>query len=264
MPAWIDTHAHIYLPEFDLDLPEVIVKAQAAGAEHILMPNIDHTSIDRMLEVEARYTGVCRAMMGLHPCSVKTDFESELYRVENNLNSKSFIAVGEIGTDLFWDKTFWEHQVEAFNVQVTWAMQHKLPVVIHCRESLDQTIALVEKLHRAELTGVFHCFSGTLDQARRIQALGFCIGIGGVATFKNGGLDAVIPQVEESMLVLETDSPYLAPVPHRGKRNEPFYVTLIAERIARLRNTTVDEVYRFTTANAKSLFFRNENKEATA
>jgi TatD DNase family protein len=222
------------------------------------MPNIDHTSIDRMLELEEQSKGSCFSMMGLHPCSVKKDFEKELYIVEDWLAKRKFKAIGEMGTDLYWDKTFWNEQLETFRIQVDWAKKYSLPIVIHCRESLDQTIELVEQLSDGRLTGVFHCFTGTVEQAERIIKIGFYLGIGGVSTFKKGGMDVVIPDVDINHIVLETDSPYLAPVPHRGKRNEPAYIPLVAARIAELKKVSLEEVQKITTQNAAKLF-QDEN-----
>jgi TatD DNase family protein len=254
MSFYIDTHAHIYLDEFKADRTDMLIRAKHEQVENIYMPNIDHTSIDDMLELESRSEGTCIAMMGLHPCYVKKDFEKELYLVEDWLNKRKFAAVGEIGTDLYWDKTFWDQQVEAFTVQMQWAKHTNLPIVIHCRESINETIALVEKYKDENLRGVFHCFSGNLEQARKIIALGFYLGIGGVATFKNGGLDKVLPEISPEHIVLETDSPYLAPVPHRGKRNEPAYVKLVAEKIALIKSMTVADIQTITTTNAMNLF----------
>ena len=193
-------------------------------------------------------------MMGLHPCSVDKDFQRELYRVEEWLAKRKFIAVGEIGTDLYWDKTYWEQQKEAFTIQVNWAKQYGLPVVIHSRESIDETIELVESLQDGRLTGVFHCFTGSVAQAQKIAALNFYMGIGGVATFKKSGLDLVIPEIPLERIVLETDAPYLAPVPHRGKRNEPSYIPLIADKVAELKKITPEALAEATTANAIKLF----------
>ncbi len=254
MKYYIDTHAHIYHEDFAADRLDMLQRCDDQGISKIFMPNVDHTSIDGMLELESRAPGRCFSMMGLHPCSVKKDFEKELYLVEEWLSKRRFAAVGEIGTDLYWDKTFFDHQKEAFMIQVGWAKKYHLPLVIHCRESIDQTIELVERLQEGNLTGIFHCFSGTTDQATRITKLGFLLGIGGVVTFKNGGLDKVVPEIDLQHLVLETDSPYLAPVPHRGKRNEPSYIPLVAKRIAELKNCTVDEVQEITTGNALKLF----------
>jgi TatD DNase family protein len=259
MNFWIDTHAHIYLEDFDADRDETLRRSATAGVKKIYLPNIDHTSIDRMLELEEKSGGTCVAMMGLHPCSVKKDFEKELYTIESWLLKRKFVAVGEMGTDLYWDKTYWEQQQEAFKIQAAWAKKFKIPIVIHCRESLDQTINLVEELKDENLRGVFHCFTGTVEQANRIVALGFYLGLGGVSTFKNGGMDTVIPSLDSHSIVLETDSPYLAPVPHRGKRNEPGYIPLIAHKIAELKNLSLDELQRITTQNAATLFKAYEN-----
>ena len=193
-------------------------------------------------------------MMGLHPCSVKKDFQRELYLIEEWLSKRSFSAVGEIGTDLYWDKSFWEQQQEALIIQVNWAKKYKLPVVLHCRESLDQTLEIIEGLQDGNLKGVFHCFSGSAEQANKISKLGFYIGLGGVVTFKNGGLDKVLPEIDLQYAVLETDSPYLAPVPYRGKRNEPPYIPIISSKIAELMKISVEEVQKITSQNALNLF----------
>lgn len=249
-----DTHAHIYLEEFDKDRVEVIERSTRAGVTKILMPNIDHSSIDRMLDVESRYKEICIPMMGLHPCSVKKDFQRELYLIENWLNKKKFAAIGEIGTDLYWDSSHWDQQKDAFTIQVAWAKERKLPVAIHCRESLDQTIELIKPFTGQNFTGVFHCFSGTVKQAKEIIDMGFYLGIGGVSTYKNGGLDKTLPDLSLDNIVLETDSPYLAPVPYRGKRNEPSYVPMIAERVSTIMEFPVDEVLSKTTINSKKIF----------
>ena len=235
MSFWVDSHAHIYLEDFDIDRIEMMKRCERADVRKIYMPNIDHTSIDDMLEVEAANPEQCIAMMGLHPCSVKKDFEKELYRVEDWLSKRKFAAIGEMGTDLYWDKSFWEQQQQAFDIQAAWARQYELPLVIHCRESIDETIALVEKNIDSKLKGVFHCFTGSIEQAKKIISLGFYLGLGGVSTFKNGGMDKVIPELDFNFVVLETDSPYLSPVPYRGKRNEPSYIPIIAEKIASLK-----------------------------
>ncbi|MBV6645674.1 MAG: TatD family hydrolase [Cyclobacteriaceae bacterium] len=250
----IDSHAHIYLDQFDEDRLEMMDRAQQEKVLKIYMPNIDSTSIDSMLEVYDQFEQFTFPMMGLHPCSVKKDFERELYLVEEWLEKGSFIAVGEIGTDLYWDKTYFAYQQEAFKVQCELALQHELPIVVHCRESIDETIELVQPYIERGLRGVFHCFTGDIDQAKKITDLGMYLGIGGVATFKNGGLHKVLPEVDMHRMVLETDSPYLAPVPHRGKRNEPSYIPIIAQRVADLTNLSLDEVSEITTKNAQELF----------
>ena len=251
---FIDTHAHIYAAEFKPDLDEAIVRSREVGVGKIFMPNIDHTSVDAMLEVERRNPDGCLAMMGLHPCSVKGDFEKELQVVEDWLSKRTFYAIGEMGTDLYWDKTFWDQQQEAFTIQINWAKKYSLPVVIHSRESIDETIQLLKPMTSENLTGIFHCFSGNALQAKQIIEMGFYLGIGGVATFKNGGLDKVLPEVPLDKLVLETDSPYLAPVPFRGKRNEPAYISLIADKVASLIHVTREEVEAATTKNAEKIF----------
>lgn len=252
--SWTDTHAHIYADEFRQDREDMLARAFELEVGNIFMPNIDHTSIDNMLEVELKNPKKCFAMMGLHPCSVKKDFERELYMVEQWLARRKFSAVGEMGTDLYWDKTFWEQQKEAFVIQVNWAKRYRLPLVIHCRESIDETIDLLQPLADGKLTGIFHCFSGNTVQAKKIIEMGFYLGIGGVVTFKNGGLDKVLPDLSMENIVLETDSPYLAPVPHRGKRNESSYVPLIATKIVELMKVTAEELQAVTSANAARIF----------
>jgi len=254
MQSLVDTHAHLYLDGFDADRDEVVQRAQQAGVARVFMPNVDRASIDPMLEAELRYPGWALPMMGLHPCYVKKGFERDLYEVESWLSRRPFPAIGEIGTDLYWDKTTWPYQQEAFVQQVRWAKQYRLPVVIHCRESLDETIALLEPLAGAGLSGVFHCFTGTRQQALRCIGLGFFLGIGGVATFKNGGLDLVLPEVPLESIVLETDCPYLAPVPFRGKRNEPSYLTYVAERVSQIKKIQLTELAEATAGNAQRLF----------
>lgn len=250
----IDTHAHIYSSKFDSDRDQVIEEIRKSGIERIYMPNVDVETIDRMLECESRYGDLCIPMMGLHPCDVKEDFQKQLYVMEDWLNKRSFAAVGEIGTDLYWDKTTFEIQKEALKIQLTWALEKDLPVVLHCRESIDETIDIIEEHQNGQLKGIFHCFTGNLDQAKRITALGFLLGIGGVATYKNGGLDRVLPFIGIENLVLETDAPYLAPVPYRGKRNTPAYLPYIAERVGDLLHVSAEQVALDTQANALSLF----------
>lgn len=251
---FIDTHAHIYAKEFDEDRSEILEKTLNQGIGKIFMPNVDHSSIDRMLETEEKNPGLCIPMMGLHPCSVKKHFEKELYEVEDWLKKRKFAAVGEIGIDLYWDKTFKSQQEEAFRIQAHLAVQHDLPIVIHTRNATRETIDLIQDLELENLTGIFHCFSGTIDEAIEILQLGFYLGIGGVATFKNGGLDKVLPDLSLDRLVLETDCPYLAPMPHRGKRNEPSYIPLIANRVAEILKKDVEEVEEKTTENALKIF----------
>lgn len=250
----IDTHAHIYSTKFDADRDQVIEEIREAGVERIYMPNVDVKTIDRMLDCESRYGDLCIPMMGLHPCDVKNDFQQQLYVMEDWLSKRSFAAIGEIGTDLYWDKTTFEIQKEALNIQIGWAKTYSLPIVLHCRESIDETIELIEKAQDGSLTGIFHCFTGTLDQAQKIINLGFLLGIGGVATYKNGGMDRVLPSLSLEDLVLETDAPYLAPVPFRGKRNTPAYLPHIAQRVGDLVQVSAEKVALATKANALNLF----------
>lgn len=250
----IDTHAHIYLEEFKADREAMLERCRQQGVEKILMPNIDSSSIDDLLELESNNPAVCVPMMGLHPCYVKKGFEKDLYLVEEWLSKKKFCAVGEIGTDLYWDKSLWAEQQEAFEVQLNFAKKFKLPVSIHSRESTEQALGFIEKLQDGKLTGVFHCYSGTLAQAERAIKLGFHLGIGGVATFKKGELDELLKVTDLKHIVLETDSPYLAPVPFRGKRNEPSYLHYVAEKIANVKRVSLEEVTKQTTQNAIAIF----------
>lgn len=218
------------------------------------MPNIDVASIDAMLEAELRYPGVCIPMMGLHPCDVKKDFEKELYVMEDWIGKREFAGIGETGLDLYWDKTFFEQQKEALKIQIRWAKEKKWPIILHCRESMDETIAIIKEEKTEDLKGIFHCFSGSLEQAKEIIELGFLLGIGGVSTYKNGGLEKILPEIGLEHLVLETDGPYLAPVPHRGKRNSPEYIPIIAARVGDLTACTVDQVSQVTLENSNQIF----------
>lgn len=251
-----DTHAHIYLPEFDADREAMIKRAITAGVEAIYLPAIDSTTHVAMLQTEAQYP-VCTSMIGLHPCSVKEDFENELTLIERYLEERSFPAIGEIGLDFYWDRTFTEQQYTAFHRQIALAQQYGLPIVVHSRNATDECIEVVQQY--PGLRGVFHCFSGNEVQARQLMEAGFYLGIGGVVTFKNSGLDKVVQAVGLEKVILETDAPYLAPVPYRGKRNEPAYTKLVAEKIAGLLGREVDEIAKITTANAKKLFGKAEN-----
>jgi TatD DNase family protein len=251
---FIDTHAHIYDEEFNSDRATTLEKAYLAGIQKIYMPNIDHTSIDGMMETENKYPNQCIAMMGLHPCYIKKDFEKELYLVEDWLNKRKFSAIGEIGIDLHWDTNFRSQQEEALKIQIALAEKHNLPIIIHCRNSFRETMDLVKSVKGEKLTGIFHCFSGTKEEAEEVASIGFKIGIGGVVTFKNSGLDKILPDLNLNDIVLETDSPYLAPVPHRGKRNESSYIPLIVKKIAELKKITIEEIEKTTTENALKIF----------
>jgi TatD DNase family protein len=230
-------------------------KAIAAGVEYFLLPNIDVDSIDRMHRLEEKYPNKCKSMMGLHPGSVGANWERDLETIRENLFSRSYCAVGEIGMDLYWDKTFIEAQKKAFRMQVEWAKELKLPVVIHAREAFDEIFTILDEVNDASLFGVFHCFTGTIEQANHIMEYGnFKMGIGGVLTYKNAKLDEVVRKIPLEYLVLETDSPYLSPVPYRGKRNESAYVLHIAEKLADAQGISLKEVEEITTLNAKHLF----------
>ncbi|WP_413478612.1 TatD family hydrolase [Vibrio hibernica] len=250
----IDSHAHIYTTEFDDDRDQVVERALSVGIEKILLPNIDLESIAPMLATEARYPDVCHSMMGLHPCYVNDNIEHDLAIIRQWFNQHTFIAVGEIGIDLYWDKTYQQQQEFAFRTQLQWAKELNLPVVIHTRDSIDQTLEILEQEQDGTLRGVFHCFGGSLAQAEVINQLGFHLGLGGVSTFKNGGMDKVIPHLDLDFVILETDSPYLAPTPHRGKRNEPLFMELVAQRVADLRDMSLSEISQITSKNTKLLF----------
>jgi TatD DNase family protein len=250
----IDTHCHIYGEEFDRDLPAIIERAENEGVEKFYLPGIDSSVIDRMLKTEQQFPGKCLAMMGLHPCSVKEDYRQELAVVAEWLDRRRFAAVGEIGLDFYWDKTFSDQQYDAFRQQLELAKQHKLPAVLHCRDSLDESIGVVKSLQDGRLSGIFHCFGGTPEQARQITDLGFYLGIGGIITYKNSGLGPVIEQTSLDHIVLETDAPYLSPVPFRGKRNESSYLKYVVQKLAELKQAPVEEVAAITTRNAQKIF----------
>jgi len=254
----IETHAHIYDEKYDEDRTEMLQRAWDLGIEQIWMPNCDHTTIPGMMALAESYPDRCLPMIGLHPTYVKDGFEKELQIVEEWLDKFKFIAVGEIGMDLFWDKTFKAQQEEAFLFQCALARKHNLWIDIHSREAFRETVSLIEKFGDPSLTGIFHCFIGSLEEAQKAIELGFKLGIGGVSTFKNGGLDKVLPFIDLENLVLETDSPYLAPTPYRGKRNEVSYVDLVAQRVADLKQITKKEVIETTTETAKSLLKANK------
>lgn len=251
---YIDTHVHIYSKKYDDDRADVIRRSSENGVGKLFMPNIDVESIDSMLEAELKYPGVCIPMMGLHPCDVRKDFEKELYVMENWINKREFAGIGETGLDLYWDKTFFEQQKEALRIQIQWAKQKKWPIILHCRDSMAETLQIIKEEKTEDLRGVFHCFSGTMDQAKEIIDLDFLLGIGGVVTYKNGGLDKILPNLGLDHIILETDGPYLAPVPHRGKRNSPEYIPIIAERIAELTHNSLEKVSEVTQENSNGIF----------
>jgi len=251
---WIDSHAHLYSPEFDSDRSEMVTRAIRQGVNRLLMPNIDEDSIPGMLALEAEFPEECLPMMGIHPCYVKENVEVQLAIVQDWLSKRKFWAIGEIGLDFYWDKTFLDQQYIAFRQQIRLAMEHQLPIAIHSREATRACIDVVKELHNGSLTGVFHCFSGTKEEAQEIIDMGFYLGIGGVVTFKKAGLDVLMADIDLQHVVLETDAPYLAPVPYRGKRNESAYIPLIAQKLADVKNLKIEEVAAITTGNARKLF----------
>ena len=252
----IDTHTHLYLDQFDDDRTEVVEKAIQNGIDKLLLPNIDLESITGMNALVKQYPNNCFAMMGLHPCSVNADYKSVLTQMKTVLDTNSnYIAIGEIGMDLYWDKTYINEQADALKIQIEWAKEMKLPIVIHVRDAFDEIFEVIDALNDDDLTGVFHCFTGNLDQANHILNYGgFKLGLGGVLTFKNSGLDKIVSQIDMQHLVLETDSPYLAPTPHRGKRNESSYVNLVAQKLADIKNLSIQKIDKITTQNANAVF----------
>ena len=253
---FIDTHSHLYSEQFDNDRITAINEAIALGIDTILLPNISSKYTNNLLKLCNQFPENCFPMMGLHPCDVSEEnFDSEMQHVEIELATNKYIAVGEIGLDLYWDKTKIEVQKRAFIHQIKLAKKYQIPIAIHVREAFDEAIEIVESLNDNTLRGVFHCFTGSIVQAERVIDLkDFYLGIGGVITFKNSGLDQTIKEISLKNLILETDSPYLAPVPFRGKRNESKYLTKIAEKIAEIKNMTIKEIAEITTTNAKKLF----------
>jgi len=253
---FIDTHSHLYSSQFDEDRTQAINDAISAGVSTILLPNISSEYTKGMLEVCGEFPENCFPMMGLHPCDVNEDnIEGELLHVEQELAKGKYIAVGEIGLDLYWDKTKLEIQKKAFIHQIELAKKYKLPIAIHVRDSFAEAIEIIEKLNDESLSGVFHCFTGRVEDAQRVINLGdFYLGIGGVLTFKNSGLDKTIAKIELQNLILETDAPYLAPAPLRGKRNESKNIVNIAEKLADVQQIDIEDVARITTLNAKKLF----------
>jgi TatD DNase family protein len=250
-----DTHTHLYSEQFNEDSNEVIQDAIDKGITRLFLPNIDSSSIEGMLKLGVKYPENCFPMMGLHPTSVGENYKEELALMEEWISKQAFCAIGEIGIDLYWDKTFLTQQQDAFRIQINWAKERNLPFVIHCRDAFDEIFELLDELNDEHMRGIFHCFTGTVEQAQHIINYGnFKIGIGGVVTFKNSGLDKVVEQLDIKHLVLETDSPYLAPTPHRGKRNESSYLLGIAEKVADIYNIPVEEVAAITTANSVEVF----------
>lgn len=257
----IDTHTHLYSEQFDQDRDEMIARAVDNGVTRFFLPAIYSRYHEKMLDLEGRYPHLMHAMMGLHPCDVRYDsWQRELSVVENYLNQREFCAVGEIGIDLYWDKTTLDIQTQAFEQQIDWAIEKDIPIVIHSRESFDEVYEVLLQKENPKLRGIFHCFGGTLEQARKMVSLGFLLGIGGVVTFKNGKIDQFLKEIPLESIVLETDSPYLAPVPYRGKRNESSYLPLIAQKLADIYDVSIEEIERTTTQNAKKIFGIESNR----
>jgi TatD DNase family protein len=251
----IDTHSHIYLQEFDNDRPSVVARAKAAGVQHIILPNVDRETLVPMQALESTDTGYFHAAIGLHPTSVNASYHNELKWVKEELEHRHYCAIGEIGMDLYWDKTFRAEQTDAFGQQLQWAVDYDLPVIIHQRNAFEDTIACVEQYNCKALRGIFHSFGDSIEYAQRILSLGdFYLGINGVVTFKNTTLAGVLQQLTPSCLVLETDAPYLTPAPFRGKRNESAYVRLVAEKLADIYHISAEEVIEITGNNARKLF----------
>ena len=250
----IDTHSHIYLPEFDSDRAAMLKRAENEGVGRILMPAIDNQTHSIMFKTEEDFSGKCLSMMGLHPCSVNLGYKEEIEIIRGHLAERRFVAIGETGLDFYWDKTFTREQYESFQVHIDLAIQYDVPIVIHSRNSIDECIKVISQNQKGRMKGVFHCFSGNIEQAKQIIQLGFYLGIGGVITFKNSGLDKVMLDVDLKNVILETDAPYLAPVPFRGKRNECSYLKYVVEKLGEIKKVSKDEIENITTKNAKQLF----------
>lgn len=251
----IDTHSHIYSEEFDVDRTDMIQRAKSAGIEHVILPNIDSESLPRMLELESMYPGFCHACIGLHPTSVGTDFKHELALVQQELKKREWAAIGETGIDLYWDKTYFDQQIKAFHQQIEWALEYNLPIIIHVRNSFGETMKALTAYKGSGLKGIFHSFTGSVVDANEIINFGgFLLGINGIVTFKNSGLSAVLNEIDLSNIVVETDAPYLAPAPYRGKRNESAYLNLIVRKLAEIYEKSEDEIIKVTNNNSLRIF----------
>lgn len=251
----IDTHTHLFVEQFDTDRSEVVEKALQSGVKTMLLPNIDVSTIEPMLELCREFPRHCYPMIGLHPGSINADWENKLTAIRKALETHAFVAIGEIGMDLYWDKTFLEEQRQVFRRQVAWAKEFQLPIVIHARDAFEEIFDILDESNDEGLTGVFHCFTGTVEQAKKIHAYGgFKLGIGGVLTYKKSGLEEVVKELPLEWLMLETDAPYLPPVPYRGKRNESAYLLHIAQKLADIKELPIEKVAEVTTQNALELF----------
>lgn len=249
-----DTHTHLYSSQFQDDRNEMMQRAIEAGVTRLFVPSIDSSYTQKMYDLERQFSENVYLMMGLHPCYVKENYLEELAHVETELAKRKFYAVGEIGMDLFWDKSFLKEQQHAFQHQIQLAKKYQLGINIHCRDAFEETFEVLENEKATDLFGIFHCFTGDLEQAERAISLGLKLGIGGVATFKNGKIDQFLNEIDLQHIVLETDSPYLAPLPHRGKRNESSYITLVAQKLSEIYNLPIEEIAKITTENSKAIF----------
>ena len=249
-----DTHTHLYSEQFDGDRKAMIQRAKNAGVSRFFIPAIDSSYTDRMLSLEVENPEDIFLMMGLHPCSVKENYLEELAHVKEWIDKKNFYAIGEIGIDLYWDKSFLTQQQEAFRIQIEWAKEKKLPIVIHCRDAFDEIFEVLESEKEDSLRGIFHCFTGTLEQAKQAISYNMKLGIGGVATFKNGKIDKFLNEIDLKHIVLETDAPYLAPTPYRGKRNESSYITNVVDKLVDIYSLSFEEIAEITTRSSKDVF----------
>lgn len=252
--TFIDTHTHLYLKQFENDIDEVIAVAQQNGVQQFFLPAIDSETHERQLNLEKKYPNICFSMMGLHPCSVNENVDKELSIIETYLQQRHFYAMGEIGLDYYWDTTFDAQQQHAFATQMNWALHYDIPIVIHTRKAMQQTINMVKPFASKGLTGIFHCFGDDYNTAKQIMNMGFYLGIGGVLTYPKAGLQETIKKISIQQVVLETDSPYLTPVPFRGKRNQSSYIKVIAEKLAEIKQESIEEIAWVTTENAKKIF----------
>lgn len=249
-----DTHTHLYSEQFDEDRGVMMLRATDAGVSRFFIPAIDSSYIQRMLDLEKRFPDNTFLMMGLHPTSVQANYKQELNRIKEWIDKRHFYAIGEIGIDLYWDRSFLKEQQYAFRTQIQWAKEKKLPIAIHCREAFDEIFEILEEEKGDDLRGIFHCFTGTLEQARTAISYNMKLGIGGVATFKNGKIDKFLDQIDIKDIVLETDAPYLSPTPYRGKRNESSYITLVVDKLVDIYGLTFEEIAKITTQNSKDVF----------
>jgi len=249
-----DTHTHLYYETDNAKRAALMQRCADNSINRLFLPNVDIESVQQVFDLAASYPNNCYPMLGLHPCSVKPGWEDELNSIVNSLGDHRIYAIGEIGIDLYWDKSFLDGQVQAFKKQIAWAKSLKLPIVIHCRDAFNEVFEVLQQEQDEDLRGIFHCFTGTLEQAEKVIELGFYLGIGGVLTYKNAGLDKILPQIDLRHIVLETDSPYLSPVPYRGKPNESSYLIYVAQKVAELHQISIEDVAAITTENSKRIF----------